>query len=175
MYASEIIALFYPRFGLTATLFFSKLSLNLQSMKRFLLRIQIRSFTQQIPAHERCNWHPRPIRWVWPRYVWTQTLRCQWTPLFYGVQKCTYIRLYLADTLIVLFSVSSDEHGHLKIYLPKKLLECLPKCSSLPKERHRWNTNEVRSPLPAICCCLFFFSFFFFYCCWPYRNHTSLF
>ncbi|XP_051768493.1 calmodulin-binding transcription activator 1 isoform X9 [Ctenopharyngodon idella] len=35
-----------------------------------------------------------------------------------------------------------DEHGHLKIYLPKKLLECLPKCSSLPKERHRWNTNE---------------------------------
>ncbi|XP_030624581.1 calmodulin-binding transcription activator 1 [Chanos chanos] len=44
-------------------------------------------------------------------------------------------------------SVSDDtemnnEHGHLKIYLPKKLLECLPKCSSLPKERHRWNTNE---------------------------------
>uniref|UniRef100_A0A3B3WBD6 CG-1 domain-containing protein n=1 Tax=Poecilia mexicana TaxID=48701 RepID=A0A3B3WBD6_9TELE len=34
------------------------------------------------------------------------------------------------------------EHGHLKIYLPKKLLECLPKCTSLPKERHRWNTNE---------------------------------
>uniref|UniRef100_A0A3Q3KNK2 CG-1 domain-containing protein n=1 Tax=Monopterus albus TaxID=43700 RepID=A0A3Q3KNK2_MONAL len=32
--------------------------------------------------------------------------------------------------------------GQLKIYLPKKLLECLPKCSSLPKERHRWNTNE---------------------------------
>uniref|UniRef100_A0A3P8U034 Calmodulin binding transcription activator 1 n=1 Tax=Amphiprion percula TaxID=161767 RepID=A0A3P8U034_AMPPE len=40
-----------------------------------------------------------------------------------------------------------DEHGHLKIYLPKKLLECLPKCTSLPKERHRWNTNEVRTPL----------------------------
>lgn len=38
----------------------------------------------------------------------------------------------------------SDEPGQLKIYLPKKLLECLPKCSSLPKERHRWNTNEVR-------------------------------
>lgn len=36
-----------------------------------------------------------------------------------------------------------DEPGQLKIYLPKKLLECLPKCSSLPKERHRWNTNEV--------------------------------
>uniref|UniRef100_A0A8C8BXV0 Calmodulin-binding transcription activator 1 n=1 Tax=Oncorhynchus tshawytscha TaxID=74940 RepID=A0A8C8BXV0_ONCTS len=31
---------------------------------------------------------------------------------------------------------------HEHIYLPKKLLECLPKCSSLPKERHRWNTNE---------------------------------
>ncbi|KAG8505487.1 LOW QUALITY PROTEIN: Calmodulin-binding transcription activator 1, partial [Galemys pyrenaicus] len=39
-----------------------------------------------------------------------------------------------------------DDHGnsnssHVKIFLPKKLLECLPKCSSLPKERHRWNTN----------------------------------
>lgn len=38
----------------------------------------------------------------------------------------------------------TDDPGQLKIYLPKKLLECLPKCSSLPKERHRWNTNEVR-------------------------------
>ncbi|KAL2773428.1 calmodulin-binding transcription activator 1 isoform p, partial [Daubentonia madagascariensis] len=41
----------------------------------------------------------------------------------------------------------ADDHGnsnssHVKIFLPKKLLECLPKCSSLPKERHRWNTNE---------------------------------
>ncbi|XP_029801783.1 calmodulin-binding transcription activator 1-like [Suricata suricatta] len=41
-----------------------------------------------------------------------------------------------------------DDHGnsnssHVKIFLPKKLLECLPKCSSLPKERHRWNTNET--------------------------------
>uniref|UniRef100_A0A3P9DLB5 Calmodulin binding transcription activator 1 n=1 Tax=Maylandia zebra TaxID=106582 RepID=A0A3P9DLB5_9CICH len=43
-----------------------------------------------------------------------------------------------------------DEHGHLKIYLPKKLLECLPKCTSLPKERHRWNTNEVRTALLII-------------------------
>uniref|UniRef100_A0A671LDH6 Calmodulin-binding transcription activator 1 n=1 Tax=Sinocyclocheilus anshuiensis TaxID=1608454 RepID=A0A671LDH6_9TELE len=40
------------------------------------------------------------------------------------------------------FVCFADEHGHLKIYLPKKLLECLPKCSTLPKERHRWNTNE---------------------------------
>ncbi|KAK6319149.1 hypothetical protein J4Q44_G00103600 [Coregonus suidteri] len=37
---------------------------------------------------------------------------------------------------------TNGEQGQLKIYLPKKLLECLPKCSSLPKERHRWNTNE---------------------------------
>lgn len=48
--------------------------------------------------------------------------------------------------LIVFFFI--DDHGnsnssHVKIFLPKKLLECLPKCSSLPKERHRWNTNEV--------------------------------
>ncbi|XP_032159156.1 calmodulin-binding transcription activator 1 isoform X9 [Mustela erminea] len=44
-----------------------------------------------------------------------------------------------------------DDHGnsnssHVKIFLPKKLLECLPKCSSLPKERHRWNTNELLHP-----------------------------
>ncbi|KAK7817314.1 hypothetical protein U0070_004451 [Myodes glareolus] len=43
-----------------------------------------------------------------------------------------------------------DDHGnsnssHVKIFLPKKLLECLPKCSSLPKERHRWNTNEAQA------------------------------
>uniref|UniRef100_A0A3Q3DWP1 CG-1 domain-containing protein n=1 Tax=Hippocampus comes TaxID=109280 RepID=A0A3Q3DWP1_HIPCM len=38
--------------------------------------------------------------------------------------------------------LATGEPGQLKIYLPKKLLECLPKCSSLPKERHRWNTNE---------------------------------
>uniref|UniRef100_A0A671X7Z9 CG-1 domain-containing protein n=1 Tax=Sparus aurata TaxID=8175 RepID=A0A671X7Z9_SPAAU len=38
--------------------------------------------------------------------------------------------------------IPENEPGQLKIYLPKKLLECLPKCSSLPKERHRWNTNE---------------------------------
>ncbi|KAG5282232.1 hypothetical protein AALO_G00053730 [Alosa alosa] len=44
----------------------------------------------------------------------------------------------------------NNEHGHLKIYLPKKLLECLPKCSSLPKERHRWNTNELRA-VSSVC------------------------
>lgn len=49
---------------------------------------------------------------------------------------------------ILLFFLLLDDHGnsngsHVKIFLPKKLLECLPKCSSLPKERHRWNTNEV--------------------------------
>ncbi|KAM9241893.1 calmodulin-binding transcription activator 1 isoform 7-T7 [Dugong dugon] len=53
------------------------------------------------------------------------------------------------STYCVLNSVPpiEDDHGnsnssHVKIFLPKKLLECLPKCSSLPKERHRWNTNE---------------------------------
>nr|XP_056715213.1 calmodulin-binding transcription activator 1-like [Euleptes europaea] len=44
-------------------------------------------------------------------------------------------------------NMPEDDHGnsngsHVKIFLPKKLLECLPKCSSLPKERHHWNTNE---------------------------------
>uniref|UniRef100_A0A8C7X2G5 Calmodulin-binding transcription activator 1 n=1 Tax=Oryzias sinensis TaxID=183150 RepID=A0A8C7X2G5_9TELE len=44
--------------------------------------------------------------------------------------------------ILICLALVADEHGHLKIYLPKKLLECLPKCTSLPKERHRWNTNE---------------------------------
>lgn len=36
------------------------------------------------------------------------------------------------------------ENSHrLKIFLPKKLLECLPRCPLLPPERLRWNTNEV--------------------------------
>ncbi|XP_053320510.1 calmodulin-binding transcription activator 1-like isoform X2 [Spea bombifrons] len=37
--------------------------------------------------------------------------------------------------------VSENTH-QIKVFLPKKLLECLPKCPVLPKERHRWNTNE---------------------------------
>lgn len=66
---------------------------------------------------------------------------------------------------------ATDEPGQLKIYLPKKLLECLPKCSSLPKERHRWNTNEVRhtqnmrdsemNSVLGFFCFVFFLLFFF--------------
>ncbi|XP_026985961.1 calmodulin-binding transcription activator 2 isoform X8 [Sagmatias obliquidens] len=37
--------------------------------------------------------------------------------------------------------VAENSH-HLKIFLPKKLLECLPRCALLPPERLRWNTNE---------------------------------
>nr|XP_020016849.1 calmodulin-binding transcription activator 2 isoform X5 [Castor canadensis] len=35
-----------------------------------------------------------------------------------------------------------ENSHHLKIFLPKKLLECLPRCPLLPQERLRWNTNE---------------------------------
>uniref|UniRef100_A0A3Q1HB49 Calmodulin binding transcription activator 1 n=1 Tax=Acanthochromis polyacanthus TaxID=80966 RepID=A0A3Q1HB49_9TELE len=61
-----------------------------------------------------------------------------------AVDRSLISEQHFAGTLTV---PHSHEHGHLKIYLPKKLLECLPKCTSLPKERHRWNTNEVRTPL----------------------------
>ncbi|XP_053115431.1 calmodulin-binding transcription activator 2 isoform X2 [Hemicordylus capensis] len=37
--------------------------------------------------------------------------------------------------------VSENSH-HLKVFLPKKLVDCVPKCPALPKERLRWNTNE---------------------------------
>nr|XP_046193152.1 calmodulin-binding transcription activator 1 isoform X2 [Oncorhynchus gorbuscha] len=56
----------------------------------------------------------------------------------------------------------NNEHGHLKIYLPKKLLECLPKCSSLPKERHRWNTNERHPSMQADIHPPYWFSSFLF-------------
>ncbi|XP_032958041.1 calmodulin-binding transcription activator 1-like [Rhinolophus ferrumequinum] len=36
----------------------------------------------------------------------------------------------------------SSSSGHVKIFLPKKVVECLLKRSSLHRERHRWNTNE---------------------------------
>ncbi|XP_032477152.1 calmodulin-binding transcription activator 1-like [Phocoena sinus] len=49
----------------------------------------------------------------------------------------------------VLNTVPSIENGHgnsssshVKIFLPKKLLECLLKRSGFPKERNRWNTSE---------------------------------
>lgn len=38
--------------------------------------------------------------------------------------------------------LSAENGHHIKVFLPKKLLECLPKCTTLPKERLRWNTNE---------------------------------
>ncbi|XP_031524111.1 calmodulin-binding transcription activator 1 isoform X1 [Papio anubis] len=72
-----------------------------------------------------------------------QTLRCL---LSESVSQSVFCG---TSTYCVLNTVPpiEDDHGnsnssHVKIFLPKKLLECLPKCSSLPKERHRWNTNE---------------------------------
>ncbi|XP_023653275.2 calmodulin-binding transcription activator 2-like isoform X1 [Paramormyrops kingsleyae] len=35
-----------------------------------------------------------------------------------------------------------DSKSQVKVFLPKKLLECLPCGSALPKERLQWNTNE---------------------------------
>ncbi|XP_030043987.1 calmodulin-binding transcription activator 1-like [Microcaecilia unicolor] len=36
----------------------------------------------------------------------------------------------------------SENKPQLKFFLPKELLECVPRCGLLPKERLRWNTNE---------------------------------
>lgn len=43
-----------------------------------------------------------------------------------------------------------ENSHHLKIFLPKKLLECLPRCPLLPPERLRWNTNEVSRELGGL-------------------------
>ncbi|XP_071315382.1 calmodulin-binding transcription activator 2 isoform X2 [Trachinotus anak] len=39
-------------------------------------------------------------------------------------------------------STETENKGQRKVFLPNKLLECLPRSSSLPNERLRWNTNE---------------------------------
>uniref|UniRef100_A0A8C8SK64 Calmodulin binding transcription activator 1 n=1 Tax=Pelusios castaneus TaxID=367368 RepID=A0A8C8SK64_9SAUR len=57
-------------------------------------------------------------------------------------RKCTYCARNKKPELWLLYDHGNSNGSHVKIFLPKKLLECLPKCSSLPKERHRWNTNE---------------------------------
>ncbi|XP_069775881.1 calmodulin-binding transcription activator 2-like isoform X2 [Narcine bancroftii] len=35
-----------------------------------------------------------------------------------------------------------ENNNHIKVFLPNKLIDSLPKCASLPNERQRWNTNE---------------------------------
>lgn len=37
----------------------------------------------------------------------------------------------------------AENNRQMKVFLPNKLLECLPRTNTLPKERLRWNTNEV--------------------------------
>ncbi|XP_056224830.1 calmodulin-binding transcription activator 2 isoform X2 [Seriola aureovittata] len=39
-------------------------------------------------------------------------------------------------------STETENKGQRKVFLPNKLLECLPRSSGLPNERLRWNTNE---------------------------------
>uniref|UniRef100_A0A8C1S2M1 CG-1 domain-containing protein n=1 Tax=Cyprinus carpio TaxID=7962 RepID=A0A8C1S2M1_CYPCA len=39
-------------------------------------------------------------------------------------------------------TTESETSGQMKAFVPNKLLECLPRTTTLPKERLRWNTNE---------------------------------
>uniref|UniRef100_A0A3B4DYK1 CG-1 domain-containing protein n=1 Tax=Pygocentrus nattereri TaxID=42514 RepID=A0A3B4DYK1_PYGNA len=39
-------------------------------------------------------------------------------------------------------TLTDKNNRQMKVFLPNKLLECLPRTSTLPKERLRWNTNE---------------------------------
>ncbi|XP_077074858.1 calmodulin-binding transcription activator 2 isoform X1 [Siphateles boraxobius] len=39
-------------------------------------------------------------------------------------------------------TTESETSAQMKVFLPNKLLECLPRTTTLPKERLRWNTNE---------------------------------
>ncbi|XP_026177533.1 calmodulin-binding transcription activator 2 isoform X1 [Mastacembelus armatus] len=39
-------------------------------------------------------------------------------------------------------STETENKGQRKVFVPNKLLECLPRSTTLPNERLRWNTNE---------------------------------
>ncbi|XP_078792988.1 calmodulin-binding transcription activator 2 isoform X2 [Oryzias latipes] len=39
-------------------------------------------------------------------------------------------------------STETDAKGQRKVFVPNKLLECVPRLTTLPNERLRWNTNE---------------------------------
>ncbi|KAM9444680.1 calmodulin-binding transcription activator 2 [Clarias gariepinus] len=39
-------------------------------------------------------------------------------------------------------TTEAENNRQMKVFLPNKLLECLPRTNTLPKERLRWNTNE---------------------------------
>ncbi|KAB0346485.1 hypothetical protein FD754_011342 [Muntiacus muntjak] len=59
-----------------------------------------------------------------------------------------YLSIFCSiSTYCVLNTVNSS---HVKIFLLIKLLECLPKCSSLPKDRHFWNINETMMQPPHL-------------------------
>ncbi|XP_052573345.1 calmodulin-binding transcription activator 1 isoform X10 [Peromyscus californicus insignis] len=105
-----------------------------------------------------CWRRPRTVIrfWCWlfcallqaTNYLWELSLSSR-VPRTWTVKSVSQSVFCGTSTYCVLNTVPpiEDDHGnsnssHVKIFLPKKLLECLPKCSSLPKERHRWNTNE---------------------------------
>ncbi|XP_036152026.1 calmodulin-binding transcription activator 1-like [Myotis myotis] len=59
-----------------------------------------------------------------------------------GSVFCGTSTYYVLNTVPLLEGDPGNRNrSHVKVLLPKKMLECLPKCSSLPE--HRWNTNEM--------------------------------
>jgi hypothetical protein len=52
--------------------------------------------------------------------------------------------MYQSDDVIkAVLCVSLDRQVNMKVFVPHKLAECIPRSTSLPKERLRWNSNEV--------------------------------
>ncbi|KTF95093.1 hypothetical protein cypCar_00045242, partial [Cyprinus carpio] len=52
-------------------------------------------------------------------------------------EECVNFTMNNKDT-----TTESETSGQMKAFVPNKLLECLPRTTTLPKERLRWNTNE---------------------------------
>ncbi|GLD72574.1 calmodulin-binding transcription activator 2 isoform X1 [Lates japonicus] len=58
--------------------------------------------------------------------------------------RCVRLALHglIAMSSKEMVSTETENKGQRKVFLPNKLLECLPRSSTLPNERLRWNTNE---------------------------------
>ncbi|KAG7233217.1 hypothetical protein INR49_007377 [Caranx melampygus] len=63
----------------------------------------------------------------------------------WAVVHCVRIILHglVAMSNKEMVSTETENKGQRKVFLPNKLLECLPRSAGLPNERLRWNTNEA--------------------------------
>ncbi|KAJ6654986.1 hypothetical protein lerEdw1_006457 [Lerista edwardsae] len=97
-----------------------------------------REFAKRAPFRERKLLSPQRGR--------TRTRRCDPVPHVPQAEpsRPRTLTLSLPEALKMSKETTevSENNHHLKVFLPKKLVDCVPRSPALPKERLRWNTNE---------------------------------